>query len=117
VTSGALASVAGIAAGLEVDRARMRANLDTTHGLIMAEAVSMKLAEKIGKAAAHKLVEDASRKAVRAQRSLKDVLRADKAVTGRISSAEIDRLFDPMNYQGVAQLFIDRLLASARRGT
>jgi 3-carboxy-cis,cis-muconate cycloisomerase len=63
VTSGALGSIVDIAEGLHVDPARMRANLDLTHGLIMAEAVSMKLAENIGKAEAHKLVEDASKKA------------------------------------------------------
>src|SRR5882757_3984036 len=43
VTSGALASIVDIAEGLEVDAARMRANLDATHGLIMAEAVAMAL--------------------------------------------------------------------------
>ena len=49
VTSGALAAIVDIAEGLEVDVARMRANLDVTHGLIMAEAVTFALAEKIGK--------------------------------------------------------------------
>src|SRR5947208_1065404 len=49
VTSGALAAIVDIADGLEVDAARMRANLDATNGLIMAEAVTMALAEKIGK--------------------------------------------------------------------
>ena len=42
----------------------MRANLDTTHGLIMAEAVTFALAETIGKSDAHHLVEAASKKAV-----------------------------------------------------
>jgi len=116
VTSGALGSVADIAEGLDIDPARMRANLDITHGLIMAEAVSMKLAEKIGKADAHKLIEDASQKAAAESRHLKDILREDKAVTAKITAAEIEKLFDPMNYQGVAQLFIDRLLASAKGG-
>jgi 3-carboxy-cis,cis-muconate cycloisomerase len=116
VTSGALATVVDIAEGLEVDPARMRANLDITHGLIMAEAVSMKLAEKIGKAEAHKLIEDASKKAASKRRHLKDILLEDEAVTGNISAKEIEKLFDPMNYQGVAQLFIDRLLASAKSG-
>ena len=49
VTSGALAAIVDIAEGLEVDVARMRVNLDATGGLIMAEAVTMALAEKIGK--------------------------------------------------------------------
>ena len=64
VTSGALAAIVDIAEGLEVDAARMRANLDATRGLIMAEAVTMALAEKIGKSEAHHLVEAASKKAV-----------------------------------------------------
>jgi len=64
VTSGALAAIVDIAEGLEVDVARMRANLDTTGGLIMAEAVTMALAEKLGKSDAHHLVEAASKKAV-----------------------------------------------------
>lgn len=116
VTSGALGSVVDIAEGLEVDSERMRSNLDITHGLIMAEAVSMKLAEKIGKAEAHKLVEDASKKAVAGKRELKDILLADKEVTAKIKAAEIEKLFDPMSYLGVAQIFIDRLLAAAKGG-
>src|SRR5882762_1000981 len=57
VTSGAIAAVVEIAEGLEVDVARMRVNLDATHGLIMAEAVTFALAEKIGKSDAHHLIE------------------------------------------------------------
>ena len=116
VTSGALGSIVDIAEGLHVDPARMRANLDLTHGLIMAEAVSMKLAEKIGKAEAHRLTEDACKKAASKKRHLKDVLLADDAVTSKITAKDIEKLFDPMNYQGVAQIFIDRLLASAKSG-
>lgn len=114
VTSGALSSVVDIAEGLDVDPERMRANLDATHGLIMAEAVAMKLAEKIGKADAHALIENASRKAASGKRHLKDILLADANVTATIKASEIEKLFEPMTYQGVAQLFIDRLLASAK---
>src|ERR1700759_4115185 len=64
VTSGGLAAIVDIAEGLEVDAVRMRANLDTTHGLIMGESVTMRLAEKTGKSDAHHLVEVASKKAV-----------------------------------------------------
>jgi len=56
VTSGALAAIVDLAEGLEVDAARMRDNLDTTHGLIMAEAVAFALADKIGRSDAHHLV-------------------------------------------------------------
>src|SRR5450759_1756459 len=50
VTSGALAAIVDIAEGLEVDEARMRVNLDAPGGLIMAEAVTMALAEETGRA-------------------------------------------------------------------
>src|SRR6266566_3535381 len=110
VTSGALASVVDIAEGLEVDVARMRVNLDATGGLIMAEAVAMALAEKIGKAEAHHLVEAAGKKAVaEKKKGLRDVLTGDARVTAHLSAEKIATLFEPMAYQGVSQVLIDRL--------
>src|ERR1700738_4633974 len=112
VTSGALAAIVDIAEGLEVDAARMRANLDTTGGLIMAEAVTMALAETIGKSEAHHLVEAASKKAVAEKKRLRDVLAKDTKVTAHLSANKLTKLFEPMAYQGASQTLIDRLLAS-----
>jgi len=112
VTSGALAGTVDIAEGLEVDVARMRINLDATNGLIMAEAVAMALAEKIGKNEAHHLVEAASKKAVAEKKDLRDVLAGDTRVTTHLSAGRLAELFEPMAYQGVSQALIDRLLAS-----
>jgi 3-carboxy-cis,cis-muconate cycloisomerase len=112
VTSGALAAIVDIAEGLQVDVARMRANLDATHGLIMAEAVTMALAAKIGKSNAHHLIETASRKAVGEKLHLRDVLTKDAKITAHLSVEKIAKLFEPMAYQGVSQALIDRLLAS-----
>jgi 3-carboxy-cis,cis-muconate cycloisomerase len=112
VTSGALAAIVDIAEGLEVDAARMRANLDMTGGLIMAEAVAMALAEKIGKQAAHHLVEAASKMAVAEKKSLRAALENDPDITAHLDAAKIAGLLEPMAYQGVAQTLIDRLLAS-----
>ncbi len=112
VTSGALAAIVDLAEGLEVDAARMRENLDTTHGLIMAEALAFALADKIGKSDAHHLVEAASRKAVADKKHLRDVLTSDSKVTAHLDAKKIAALFEPMTYQGVAQAMIDRLLAS-----
>jgi 3-carboxy-cis,cis-muconate cycloisomerase len=112
VTSGALAAIVDIAEGLEVDAARMRANLDMTGGLIMAEAVSMALAEKIGKSDAHHLIEAASKKAVAEKKHLRDVLTADAKVTAHLNAEKLAKLFEPMTYQGASQALIDRLLAS-----
>jgi 3-carboxy-cis,cis-muconate cycloisomerase len=112
VTSGALASIVDIAEGLEVDAARMRVNLDATHGLIMAEAVTFALAEKIGKSEAHHLVEAASKKAVAEKKGLREVLTKDVEVAAHMSADKLAGLFEPMAYQGVSQALIDRLLAS-----
>jgi 3-carboxy-cis,cis-muconate cycloisomerase len=112
VTSGALAAIVDIAEGLEVDAARMRVNLGTTHGLIMAEAVTMALAEKIGKSEAHHLVEAAGKKAVAEKKDLQDVLAKDPKVTAHLDAKKLADLFEPMAYQGVSQQLIDRLLAS-----
>ena len=112
VTSGGLAAIVDIAEGLEVDVARMRFNLDATGGLIMAEAVTMALAEKIGKSDAHHLIEAASKKAVGEKRHLRDVLSADARITAQLGADRIADLFEPMAYQGASQALIDRLLAS-----
>jgi 3-carboxy-cis,cis-muconate cycloisomerase len=112
VTSGALAAIVDIAEGLEVDAARMRLNLDATGGLIMAEAVTMALAENIGKSEAHHLVEAASKKAVTEKKDLRDVLLKDPKVSAHLSADKLTKLFEPMAYQGVSQAVIDRLLAA-----
>jgi 3-carboxy-cis,cis-muconate cycloisomerase len=112
VTSGALAAIVDIAEGLQVDAARMRANLEATGGLIMAEAVAFALAEKVGRQDAHHLVEAASKTAVTEKKSLREVLEKDAAVTAHLAPEKIAQLFEPMAYQGISQILIDRLLAS-----
>jgi 3-carboxy-cis,cis-muconate cycloisomerase len=114
VTSGALAAIVDIAEGLEVDAAKMRSNLDTAHGLIMAEAVTFALAEKLGKSDAHHLVEAASKKAAAEKKHLRDVLAADPKVAAQLSADAIAKLFEPMDYQGASQALIDRLLTSLK---
>lgn len=115
VTSGALAAIVDIAEGLEVDAARMRSNLDATHGLIMAEAVTFALADKIGKSDAHHLIEAASKRAVAEKKHLREILAGDSQVTAHLTPEKIAALFEPMAYQGASQALIDRLLDSLER--
>jgi 3-carboxy-cis,cis-muconate cycloisomerase len=112
--AGALDHMTKTVRGLEVDTARMRANLDVTHGLIMAEAVSMALGAQLGKQVAHHLVEAASKRAVAEKRHLRTVLAEDKAVMQHLDSAALDRLFDPLGYTGIATVLVDRVLAARR---
>jgi 3-carboxy-cis,cis-muconate cycloisomerase len=78
----------------------------------MAEAVSMRLAEVLGKSEAHHLVEAASKKAVAEHRHLREVLAAEPAVTAHLGADKLAELFEPMGYQGASQILIDRMLAS-----
>jgi 3-carboxy-cis,cis-muconate cycloisomerase len=111
VTSGALHAIVDIAQGLEIDSERMRVNVGRTRGLIMAEAVTFALAAKVGRQEAHKIVEEACRRAAGA-RDLQGVLGEDPRVKQHLNALELNKLFEPMNYQGVAQTFIDRIVGS-----
>ncbi len=114
LTAGALRWTAETVEGLEPDTDRMRTNLDATRGLILAEAVQMALGATIGRHEAHRLLEQASRRALKEGLHLKDALAAVPEVTAQLSPAELDRLLDPRNYTGVADQLVERALAAAR---
>jgi len=108
--AGALRQMRDVVGDLQVDVARMRANLEATHGLIMAEAVTLALGSAIGRMEAHHLVERACRTAVDSSRHLRDVLKQDRDVSARLGAQDIDRLLDPTGYTGAARAFVDRVL-------
>jgi 3-carboxy-cis,cis-muconate cycloisomerase len=111
LASGALAQMATAFEGLEVDTVRMRADLDKTHGLLMAEAASMALAEHIGKTQAHHLVETASRRALAEGCSLAEALSAMPEATRYLSPEALTQVIRPERYLGAAAAFIERALA------
>jgi 3-carboxy-cis,cis-muconate cycloisomerase len=112
--AGALRQTLETIEGLELDPARMRANLEATHGQILAEAVTMALGSRIGRLAAHELVEHACRHAAATRRHLGAVLAEDPAVTAHLTRADLDRLLDPCQYVGVATALVDRVLGDRR---
>ncbi len=112
--AGWLGDVTGSAGGLEVDAERMRANLDTTGGLLMAERVTTALASALGRMEAHELVRQACQRAVGEGRPLREVLLADGTVGEHLSTSEVDAALDPAGYLGSAGGFVDRALAAHR---
>ncbi|AUX36769.1 MULTISPECIES: 3-carboxy-cis,cis-muconate cycloisomerase [Sorangium] len=116
LTSGALMHAVQVIEGLHVDAERMRANVDATRGVLLAEAVALALARTVGRSAAHALVERACRRAMAEGRSLRDVLAAEPEVTTRLSVAELDDLCDPAAYLGLAEDWSARVLAQHSRG-
>ena len=112
LAAGSLDAMAETVGGLEVDAQRMRANLELSRGQILAEAVQMALAPKLGRDVAHQLVGDASKRATRDGRHLKDLLSEDARVRAVVDDSALARLFDPVNYLGSTGVFIDRALAA-----
>ena len=111
-TAGALGQAKLMLAGLTVDAARMAHNLGMTSGLIVAEAVMMGLAPKLGRQVAHDIVYDACREAAQSGRVLLEVLAANPQVGPHFERAELERLLDPRNYMGSAGAMVDRSLDS-----
>jgi 3-carboxy-cis,cis-muconate cycloisomerase len=110
LTAGALAQMRETIAGLSVDKERMRANIDMTRGLVMAEAVTLALGARLGKMEAHALVEAACHRAIAAGKDLKSVLALEPAITAIVPAGELDRLLDPSHYLGQSAAFTERVL-------
>jgi 3-carboxy-cis,cis-muconate cycloisomerase len=84
--------------GLEIDTERMRANLELTYGLVMAEKASFQLARELGRREAQQRVAEAAA----GPRPLAEELGLDAAD------------LDPAGYLGSAETFVDRALAAYR---
>ena len=108
LVSGALHQAILVSEGLEVNAERMAQNLDLTQGLVLAEAVSIVLAQRLGRDTAHHLLEQCCKRAVAEQRHLRAVLADEAHVTAELSAAELDRLLDPAHYLGQASTWVTR---------
>ena len=107
LASGALREACALARGLEVDEARMRANIDATHGLLFADALAARLAPVLGRGKAHELVEHAANEVRTSGKSLRDIiarLPQTQAIEG------LDGAFDLTPAVRAAALWTDRAL-------
>jgi 3-carboxy-cis,cis-muconate cycloisomerase len=96
--------------GLVVDESRMRANLELSQGLIVAEAVMMGLAPHLGRQQAHDAVYEACRTALGQKRNLHDVLAENPSISGTLSAERLRELCDPTNYLGSAGVMVDEIV-------
>jgi 3-carboxy-cis,cis-muconate cycloisomerase len=111
LAAGCLRQTRDLVAGLQVDAARMRANLDITRGMVVSEAVMMGLGPHLGRQRAHDLVYDICRKVGPAGPSLLDLLAEDAEISRHLSRAELANMVDPGAYLGLAGEMVDRVLA------
>lgn len=93
---------AAVMDGLEVNEARMRANLGQTRGLIYSSRILLALVEKgMDRQDAYKLVQRNAQKVWRDEdggNGLLAMLKADPAVMAHITPTELDALADPRAY-------------------
>jgi len=115
LSAGALAQTRVLTAGLQVDPARMRRNLDITGGLIVSEAVMMHLGPGLGRQRAHDLVYDICRQVIATGRSFLDLLADNAEIAAHASRDELAHLVDPANYLGLCGEMVDRVLAARAR--
>lgn len=101
-TGDLLARMAIVLRGLTVKPDRMRANLEITDGLIMAEPIMLALGAKIGRQAAHDAVYDAAQAAATGAGVFPDLLAADARIAKTLDGAAIRGMLDPSAYVGLS---------------
>lgn len=99
---GATGSAARLVAGLRVDADAVAHNLARTHGLIVAERLSLALTPLIGKTRVADIVASAGE-----GQDLASRLRAEP----ELAHIDVDALLDPAAYTGLAARLVDRLAA------
>nr|OQO20455.1 hypothetical protein B0A51_11643 [Rachicladosporium sp. CCFEE 5018] len=105
VVVGALTQAEFAISGLVVNKTAMRQNLNSTRGLIVAEAVMMELALHSGRQLAHNVVYEACKKTIEqgGDTTLLEVLRGTSQVTDAIPDDRLRELCEPGSYLGAAK--------------
>ena len=110
LTSGAIKHTDDLFSRLEINKDRMRQNIDLTRGLIFAESIAIALGKKIGKPEAEQTVKLACQRAREKECHLREVLVQEPAVLRVLDQAALDQIFCPENALGAANQLIDRVL-------
>jgi 3-carboxy-cis,cis-muconate cycloisomerase len=112
LAGGALHQLTELLPRLEIDTDRMLKNLELTNGLIYSEALTSALAAKIGYTQSRRQIDAATQQATKDHLHLRKIVEQDKNLSQHFSAIELDQLFDPHNYAGMANIFIDQVLAA-----
>ncbi|HET8911256.1 MAG TPA: 3-carboxy-cis,cis-muconate cycloisomerase [Ktedonobacteraceae bacterium] len=97
-------------AGLQINTGRMKANLDLTRGLVMAEALTTALAPHLGREVAYARVQAACDLVMERGMDLRQAALADEQISATLSPEALEKALDPLHYLGSAEIFIERAL-------
>ncbi len=111
LTSGSLKAANSLMSSLQVNTDRMRTNLESSDGLIMAEALMMRIAPATGRTRAHELVSEAADTAKATGRPILEVLQARPDLKELQAQGDLDLSnLEPLNYLGAVNSMIDTVL-------
>ena len=109
ITDYMLSQMNGILSGLVFYPQNIERNLQLTGGAVMAERVMIALTERgMGRQEAHELMRTAAQEAFAKNGKLIDVLAGNKAVSSKFKRGELEALFDPHTYVGLAQKIVEK---------
>jgi 3-carboxy-cis,cis-muconate cycloisomerase len=115
LAAGCLANTRSILAGLTVVADRMRHGLEVDGGTIMAEAVMIALAPRVGRARADELVQAACLEATASGRGLAEALRRTLAPELLEAVGPLEARLDPASYLGEVDSVVDAAIETWRR--
>ena len=110
----ASAAMAEVSEGLEVDVARMKANLDTTQELVFSERLSSALLPKLGRLEAQKLVGNLVTQSIEQGRRLSELASEEPIIQSALDEDSVERVFDIEQALGSSEELLIRLLKGKR---
>jgi len=102
-----------VLARLQVNRARLRANLEAASDQIASEKLMLALADRLGKQTAYDRLYEVIARARENDRAVRDELLADPELGRILDTNELDRIFDPVNHLGASEQVTQRVIAAA----
>ncbi|GGI04135.1 lyase family protein [Egicoccus halophilus] len=114
-TTGAVTRLGAALQGLEVDPARMRANLAANLGLTGSEALATVLSPALGRVDAQALVGELAARAATQRRALAEVAAQDERVRAVLALDELTAALDPTAVVAQVAPLVDRALAAYAR--
>jgi adenylosuccinate lyase len=101
---------------LKVFPEKMKKNLEISKGLPMAESLMTKLISKgMGRGEAHELMRKVSLKAVKQNKSLKEVFIEENKSLKALNEKERDNALKPENYLGATEEIIEKVIKKLKR--
>ena len=113
LTAASLARANELFAGLRVDPVAMRRGFADSNGHVMAEALMMTLAARIGRGRAHRLLKTALQTAGPGA-SLAAAVMQSAELSAVVSPGDVQRALDPDGYLGLAPQMVDGLVRRLR---